>query len=98
MIKKVIILRQLYDVREYLNGRQKGADTANEIRYNWNDLCREIGVSRQTVNSWLKKFTPAEHSDTGRDQYTGSRPPAGRVVKIARILASKEAVEKRRAG
>ena len=67
----VEIVRELYLVREYLNG-QKGQhqdpDADNYIAYTWSDYCTDIGLSRQTANGWLRRFTPAELSENGADK------------------------------
>ncbi|MDR2186371.1 MAG: hypothetical protein LBO80_12010 [Treponema sp.] len=65
------IIRELYFVREYLNGQQgqhrdPGAD--DYIAYTWGDYCAAIGLSRQSANGWLRRFTPAELSESGEDK------------------------------
>ena len=73
----IFLVRGLYLVREHLNG-QKGQrinpDADNYIAYNWNDYCNDIGISRQTVNGWLRSFVPAELSASGRDEYHKKAP------------------------
>lgn len=66
----IYVFRTLYIAREFLNnqkGQRKDRTAEDYIAYTWNDYCQEIGASRQTVNNWLKNFTPAELSEDGKD-------------------------------
>jgi hypothetical protein len=38
------------------------------IAYTWSEYCEDIGISRQTANGWLRRFTPAELSESGEDK------------------------------
>ncbi|MCL1812246.1 MAG: hypothetical protein FWG29_01850 [Treponema sp.] len=70
-------LRELYIAREKLNmqkGQRKDPDAADYTRYTWNDLCKEIGITRQTANDWLRNFIPAELSEDGKDHLIGAVP------------------------
>ena len=67
----VTIVRELYLVREYLRGQKRqhtDPDADNYIAYTWSDYCTDIGLSRQSANGWLRRFTPAELSESGEDK------------------------------
>jgi hypothetical protein len=77
MTEFILLLRELYKARRYLNnqqGQRKDPDAPDYIRFTWNDFCEEKGITRQTANSWLRKFIPAEESASGQDEYTGNIP------------------------
>ena len=66
----VRIVRELYFVRKYLaeqNGQHKDPSAGNYIPFTWGGYCEAIGLSRQLANGWLRRFTPAELSDSGED-------------------------------
>jgi hypothetical protein len=67
----VEIVRELYLVRKYfggLKGQYKDPDADDYIAYTWSDYCTDVGISRQSANSWLRRFTPAELSENGEDK------------------------------
>jgi hypothetical protein len=67
----VELARELYIAQKYLNGQKgqrKDPDAADYIRYTWSDFCDAIGMSRQTANSYIRRFLPSELSDSGEDQ------------------------------
>jgi hypothetical protein len=67
----VEIVRELYLVREYFRGRKgqyKDPDAEDYIAYTWSDYCDDVGISRQSANGWLRRFTPAELSENGEDK------------------------------
>jgi len=64
------MLRELYLARKFLTeqkGQYKDPDADNYLLYSWSSYCKEIGISYQSANNWLKPFTPKELSDTGKD-------------------------------
>jgi hypothetical protein len=64
------VVRELYLAKEYLThqeGQRRNPDAPDYILYTWNDYCEAIGFPRQLADYWLKKFTPREISDTGKD-------------------------------
>ena len=76
-------LRDIYMAREYLNnqlGQRKDPNATDYIWYTWNDFCETFGLARQTVNSWLRKFVPAELSEDDTDHYNGRIPLFWRVA------------------
>jgi hypothetical protein len=65
------IVRELYIARKYLNGQKgqrKDQSAEDYIWYTWNDFCQAIGLSRQTANGFLRRFIPAELSESGEDK------------------------------
>ena len=65
------LVRELWIARKYLNGQQgqrKDPDADDYIMYNWNDFCEAVGISRQTANGFLRRFIPAELSESGEDK------------------------------
>jgi hypothetical protein len=97
----VQIVRELYFVRKYLagqEGQRKDPSADDYIPYTWNGYCEAIGLSRQAANGWLRRFTPAELSDTGEDRLLAPEeikalslpaPPAPREQesRIAQVMA-----------
>jgi hypothetical protein len=64
------VVRELYLAKEYLThqeGQRRNPDAPDYILYTWKDYCEAIGFPRQLADYWLKKFTPREISDTGKD-------------------------------
>lgn len=64
------IYRELYIAREFLNnqkGQRKDPTAEDYIAYTWDDYCQAIGISRRTVNNYLRLFIPAEISESGED-------------------------------
>ena len=65
------IARELYFVKEYLKrqgGQNKDPEAGDYTPYTWGDYCEDIGFSRQAANAFLRRFTPKELSDDGRDR------------------------------
>ena len=64
------VARELYFAKEFLTrqkGQRRDPDAPNFIQYTWNDYCEAVDISRDTADYWLKKFTPRELSETGKD-------------------------------
>ncbi|MDR2049321.1 MAG: hypothetical protein LBP69_07680 [Treponema sp.] len=67
----VELARELYIAQKYLNGQKgqrKDPEAEDYIRYTWSDFCDAIGMSRQTANSYIRRFLPAELTDNGEDR------------------------------
>ncbi|MDR2049002.1 MAG: hypothetical protein LBP69_06065 [Treponema sp.] len=67
----VELARELYIAQKYLNGQKgqrKDPEAADYIRYTWGDFCDAVGISRQTANSYIRRFLPAELTDNGEDR------------------------------
>jgi hypothetical protein len=65
------IVRELYLAREHLNGQQgqrKDPDAPDYIWHTWDEFCAAVGISRQTANGFLRRFVPAEISESGEDK------------------------------
>jgi len=51
------LLRELYLTREFLTSQKKYLRETNS-ELSWSGYCKEIGILYQTVNNWLRPFTP----------------------------------------
>ena len=57
------LLRELYLAREYLTsqkGQYKDPDADNYLVYSWTSYCKEIGITYQMANYWLRNVVPNE--------------------------------------
>ncbi|MCL2808654.1 MAG: hypothetical protein FWD24_01170 [Treponema sp.] len=55
------LLIHLHVMREYLasqKGQYKDPDADDYIHLSWTGYCKEIGISYQKANYWLRSFTP----------------------------------------
>ena len=51
------ILNELYIARKVLSSQGTRNDLSDEKK-GWSNYCDEIGLSRQTIHNWLKRFDP----------------------------------------
>jgi hypothetical protein len=64
------LFRELYLAKKFLTrqkGQRKDSTAENYIRYSWDGYCKAIGIPLWAADGFLKKFTPRELSETGRD-------------------------------
>jgi len=57
------LLKELYLVREYLTsqkGQYKDPDADDYIYLSWTSYCKEIGITYQMANYWLRNVVPNE--------------------------------------
>ncbi len=66
----VEIARELFLAHQNLTGQQgqhTNPDADNFIAYTWGNYCEDIGIQPRTAHNWLKRFIPAELSQTGEN-------------------------------
>jgi len=87
------VARELYLAKEFLTsqkGQRRDPSASDYIQYTWGDYCGAIGLDRQVADYWVKKYTPHELSETGRDILLIKAPvksesPASRALMQARV-------------
>ncbi len=66
------VLRELYIAHKNLTsqrGQRTRPEEDNYIAYTWGDYCKDVGINRVTASRWLRRFVPAELSETGKVTY-----------------------------
>ena len=92
--------RELYLAKEFLTsqkGQYKDPEADDYLLYSWSSYCKEIGLTYQTANNWLKPFEPKELSETGKDNYM-FEPPVKIETTANRALSESRITEYLRTG